>query len=44
MPFISLFKRLDETRIYGITTNLQYLQALLQGGQLFDPDTYTRSC
>ena len=28
--FISLFERLDETRMYGITTNLQYVQALLQ--------------
>ncbi|RBW67866.1 urea carboxylase [Bacillus taeanensis] len=37
-----LSKALSETRLYGITTNLQYLQALLQEEACLAGDVYTR--
>ncbi|WP_175638687.1 urea carboxylase [Metabacillus schmidteae] len=37
-----LIKALSETRMYGITTNLQYLQALLHEEECIAGDVYTR--
>ncbi|MWC30155.1 urea carboxylase [Paenibacillus sp. MMS18-CY102] len=37
-----LIKALSETRMYGITTNLSYIQSLLQDQAVVEGDVYTR--
>ena len=39
-----LIQALDETRMYGITTNLQYVHALLKRRAIVELAMYTRSC
>jgi len=37
-----LIRALEETRLYGVTTNLQYLQALLKEREVLDGHVYTQ--